>query len=534
MLTPKVALKGSERSLVNAQIIGTPDPASLITVSVVLRRRNSNLPAPGTEIISREQFADLYGADPEDVRKIESFAAQNDLTVVDVSLARRTVVLSGTVANMNEAFSTELQLFQSSRGIFRGRVGILYIPSDLEDIIQGVFGLDERPQARSHFRRLIFRPAAAADTSYTPIQVAKLYDYPAAGNGAGQTVALIELGGGFSNSDLQTYFSGLGIKTPPTVTSVSVDGATNQPAGDPNSADGEVLLDIEVVGAIAPGVNIVVYFAPNTDQGFLDAITTAVHDTQRKPSVVSISWGGPESTWTAQSLTSFDEAFQDAGVLGVTVCVAAGDSGSSDGETDNEAHVDFPASSPNVLACGGTSLKSSSGRITSEVVWNDGSSGGATGGGVSDNFALPAYQDNAGVPVSVNPSHFKGRGVPDVAGDADPQTGYQIYVDGKSAVFGGTSAVAPLWAALIALMNQQLGKPLGFLNPALYSLPAGQSLHDITSGNNGDYSAGPGWDPCSGLGSPDGAKLLSALTSNSAGSDNSCTDPHAKTRKKPH
>lgn len=519
MPVERVAIRGSERRpIAGSQIIGTASPKAMITVTVLLRRRDSQLPEPGSETFSREEFASRFGAEPADVERVERFAADYDLTVVQVSLARRSVVLAGTVANMNEAFTTELLIFQSPLGSFRGRVGTLYVPADLSDIIVGVFGLDERPQAKAHFRRLspLVGPRAAGDTSYTPIAVSSLYDYPA-GNGAGQTVGLIELGGGFTASDLQTYFTGLGISTMPAVTSVSVDGGQNQPSGDPNSADGEVLLDIEIVGAIAPAANIAVYFAPNTDQGFLDAVTTAVHDTLRKPSVISISWGGAESTWTAQSLSGFNQAFQDAALLGITVCCAAGDSGSSDGVTDGEAHVDFPASSPNVLACGGTRLESSGGKITKEVVWNEGSTEGATGGGVSESFPLPAYQANAGVPVSVNPSHYKGRGVPDVSGDADPSTGYDVRVDGKSAVFGGTSAVAPLWAALVALINQQAGKPVGFLNPTLYQAAAEKALHDITSGNNGAYAAGPGWDACTGLGSPDGRKLLTAVSGTAAG-----------------
>ena len=413
---------------------------------------------------------------------------------------------------MNEAFGVELLLFQSPFGAFRGRVGMLSIPADLEGVIVGVFGLDERPQAETRFRRLAqIGPMAAGDTSYTPIAVSRLYDYPSAQTGAGQTVAIIELGGGFRSSDLKTYFSGLGIKTAPSVTAVSVDGAQNQPVGDPNSADGEVLLDIEIVGAIAPGASIAVYFAPNTDQGFLDAITTAVHDSLRKPSVISISWGGAESTWTAQSLSAFDQAFQDAAALGVTVCCASGDDGSADGVTDGAAHVDFPASSPNVLACGGTRLQSSGNKITKEVVWNGGSGNGASGGGVSETFPLPAYQAKSKVPASVNPSRFRGRGVPDVAGDADPATGYQVLVDGRSAVYGGTSAVAPLWAALIALRNQQSGKPAGFVNARLYAAASAKGFHDITSGNNGAFSAGSGWDACTGLGSPDGQALIAAL-----------------------
>jgi kumamolisin len=290
-----------------------------------------------------------------------------------------------------------------------------------------------------------------------------------------------------------------------------VDGAANSPAGDPGGADGEVLLDIEVAGAVAPGAHIAVYFAPNTDAGFVDAVTTAVHDRANAPSVVSISWGGPESTWTLQAQRALDGAFADAAALGVTVCAAAGDNGSGDGVGDGRAHADFPASSPHVLACGGTRLEPSG----AETVWNDGTSGGATGGGVSDTFDLPDWQAAAGVPPSANPGGRVGRGVPDVSGNADPQTGYRVLVDGERATIGGTSAVAPLWAALVALLNEQRGTPVGFLNPALYGSGDG-ALRDVTSGDNGlgdapAYAAGPGWDACTGLGSPDGAALSRLL-----------------------
>jgi kumamolisin len=290
-----------------------------------------------------------------------------------------------------------------------------------------------------------------------------------------------------------------------------VDRKRNRPTHNPNSADGEVMLDIEVAGAMAPGARIVVYFAPNTDRGFLDAITTAVHDQHYQPSVISISWGAPEAGWTAQAMQAFDQAFQDAAALGVTVCCASGDNGSDDGVSDGKAHVDFPAASPYALACGGTRLETAGARISREVVWNNGASGGSTGGGVSDTFALPTWQKNAGVPPSANAGGHVGRGVPDVAGDADPATGYRILVDGQEAVFGGTSAVAPLWSALIARLNQQLSKPVGYLNPLLYR-PLPGACHDITSGSNGAYQARAGWDACTGWGSPDGTKLLTALS----------------------
>ena len=217
-------------------------------------------------------------------------------------------------------------------------------------------------------------------------------------------------------------------------------------------------------------------------------------------------------------MTSMDSAFQAAAAMGVTVCVAAGDDGSTDGVTDGLNHVDFPASSPNVLACGGTDLVASGNTITSETVWNElANNEGATGGGISDVFPLPSYQSSAGVPPSANPGGHVGRGVPDVAGDADPSTGYVTLVDGQSGVIGGTSAVAPLWAALIALINQSVGKPAGFINPTLYqNAGSAQDFNDITSGSNGAYSAGTGWDACSGLGSPRGAQVAAVLGAGAA------------------
>jgi kumamolisin len=345
-----------------------------------------------------------------------------------------------------------------------------------------------------------------APQSFDAPQLATIYSFPTGVNGAGQTIAILELGGGYTAADLDAYFSRLGLATPQ-VTAVSVDGGQNQPGGP---ADGEVELDIEVAGSIAPGAHIAVYFAPNTDRGFLDALSKAVHDTVRNPSVISISWGGAEASWSQQAMSALDSVMQDAAALAVTVCCASGDAGSSDSVTDGLAHCDFPASSPHALACGGTKLEATGGSLVSETVWNE-PTDGATGGGISDVFALPAYQTNAGVPPSANPSGRVGRGVPDVAGDADPATGYNVTVDGRPMVIGGTSAVAPLWAGLIALCNQALGRSAGFIHPMIYRPAAHSGFHDITSGNNGAYTARSGWDACTGWGSPVGTALLEAL-----------------------
>jgi kumamolisin len=516
-----VSLTGSTRAApVGATLVGAANEQELLSVTIFLSRKAEIPDSIFAQPLDRKTFGDAYGANPADVAMVERFAFNKGLTIVDSSAATRRVILTGTVALVAAAFNVKLQTYKNQKTghTFRGRSGDVYIARELQDCVVAVLGFDNREAAHAHFRmeKRKKKKPAAQPTTFSPLQVAALYGFPADVTGAGQTIGIIELGGGFSPTDLATYFSSLGV-TAPNVTAVSVDGGANTPGGD---ADGEVMLDIEVAGSIAPGANIAVYFAPNTDQGFIDAITDAAHDTTRNPSVISISWGGPEDSWTAQSQTAMNAALQDAAALGVTVTIAAGDNGSSDGETG--LHVDFPGSSPYALCCGGTTLVGSGSTITSEVVWNETAANeGATGGGVSAVFPLPSYQQSAGVPA-LSTNGFVGRGVPDVAGDADPVTGYNILVDGQSEVVGGTSAVAPLWASLVALLNQKLGRNLGFLNPTIYSL--GEAVfHDITSGNNDDsnlgfYSAGPGWDACSGLGSPDAVALLSALSSSSSSS----------------
>ena len=497
-------------------MIGDVDRGKAISVTVYLRGSGSldwvdqeaaRAPAE-RRTLSRSELATAYGASDEDVAAVRSFAAQYGLDVGEVDAGRRAVELRGTVDAMARAFGAdELGLFEHPSGVsYRGRQGPLTIPRELDGVIIGAFGIDERPQAKPYIRPQV--PAADA-TSYTPLQVAAAYDFPTGVTGAGETVGFIELGGGFSQSDLDTYFSGLGVSPAPTVTAVGVDGGTNSPGTNPDE-DGEVMLDIEVAGSIAPGAKFVVYFSPNTDQGFIDAVSTAVHDATNKPSVISISWGGPEDSWTQQARTQMEQVLTEAAAAGVTVAVAAGDNGSTDGVTDGKQHVDFPSSAPHALGCGGTTLQISNGAANSEVVWNDLPSGGAGGGGISIEFAVPSYQTGVTMPDNVD-TGSPGRGVPDVAGDADPQTGYTIFVDGNQESVGGTSAVAPLWAGLLALVNESLGQPVGFVQPRLYQASSAAGFHDITQGNNGAYTAGTGWDPCTGLGSPDGAALVTAL-----------------------
>lgn len=500
------------------EAVGPVDPDLPLSISVVLRRRpgadisshiaeTAKVPPAGRTHLSHEESWERFGADPDDVTLVEQFAQEHGLQVEESHAGRRTVRLSGPAKAMGPAFGVDLVSFRHADGTYHGHQQPLSVPAALSDSVVAAVGLDGRPVVRPHF--IVYPGDIAKANAFTPIEVAKLYDFPTDLNGTGTCIGILEFGGGYKMADLQAEFSSLGLATP-TVTAVSVDGAQNSPTGSSSGPDGEVDLDIEVAGAVAPNAKIAVYFAPNTERGFIDAVTTAVHDQANHPWVISISWGGPESSWSAQTLQALDAAFADAATVGVTVCCASGDGGSGDGVGDGKAHTDFPSSSPHVLGCGGTQLAGTGTTISSETVWN--SNGGATGGGVSDVFPLPSWQTSAKVPVSVSTGKV-GRGVPDVAGDADPATGFRVTVDGSSLVIGGTSAVAPLWAGLLALLGQHHGKPLGFLNQVFYTTLAGTAaFHDITSGTNAlpgapGYNAGPGWDACTGMGTPEGTQL---------------------------
>jgi len=352
--------------------------------------------------------------------------------------------------------------------------------------------------------RIQYHASAKSNASIGPYfyanKLANIYQLaPTSGNRV--NIAIISLGGGFKASDLKLYWASenLGVTTP-NVYSVSVDGAKNSPGSD---ADIENLLDIQVCGSITPNSNIYVYFAPNSDVGFYDAVYSAVHSSIPF-SVISISWGAPEALWSTSYLKSMNSLFQTAADKGITICAAAGDNGSSDGLSGN--NVDFPASSPYVLACGGTRLTCPSNvyarTSTTETVWGGNNTHGATGGGFSSVFARPTSQ------YSMITAKTSGRGVPDVAGNADPYTGWIIAANGSLTSVGGTSAVAPMWAGYLA--GLRLKKSVLSI---LYKAPS-YAFHDVTSGSNGAYSGALRWDPCTGLGTPNGPALTAYLLSN--------------------
>ncbi|HEY2849849.1 MAG TPA: S53 family peptidase [Gemmatimonadaceae bacterium] len=500
MHNPTGAMKPHPRSARRApssRPVGEVDDNETVRLTIVLKPSTPFDPRsfPVGRGLAREEFRARHSTAPDVIDRLTTFVTAHGLAVERADPARNVVKLIGSYAQARSAFRPDrLRVYGTKARRFVARSGRLYAPATVCDDIVAIMGFDRRPVAKPHFR--IRRAASANAISYDPTAVARRYQFPA-GTGAGQTIALIELGGGYAPTDVAAYFTEKKVARTGTLESVSVDGQQNGGDTDPNGADGEVQLDIDVAGSVAPAANIAVYFGPNEGSGFLDAILAAVHDEQRSPSVISISWGGPENSWAAQDMDAMDQAFQAAAALNITVCAASGDNGSSDGSSDGKPQADFPSSSPHVLACGGTSLPSTG----AEVAWNDGASGGASGGGFSTQFALPAYQ--TGIVTG------KWRGLPDVAGNADPETGYNVRVDGSDMVIGGTSAVAPLWAGLIAIVSANVSARAGLANTVLYANRT--AFTDITSGNNGAYKAAPGWDPVTGQGSPKGGAILAAF-----------------------
>jgi kumamolisin len=545
----------ARRAAPGAERTRPADPAEAITVTLAVRRRPGAPELPGQEhwaatppgerrYVTPEEFTADYGAAPADLDLVEAFAARSGLEVVERNAAQRTVVLSGAVGDVSRAFAVDLGIYEIparhqderrrprgggrgavrelEREAYRGYEGTVHLPAELLPVVEGVFGLDNRRMAR---RAITPLPVI---TPVTPPQVAGLYDFPEPPPHIGtQTIGLLEFSDpvigtcGYLPGDISAYFStGLGIGpgyVTPTLTDVGVNGASNTPGGPD---DAEVTLDIEVAGSVAQGARIAVYFTTWDEAGWVLALKRAVHPLpgEPRPSVLSISWDWAELdsfgnlAWTPAAIAVVSAAFQEAALFGMTVLVASGDDGSNCQQWDGRAHVYYPESDPWVISCGGTTIGNVAGSSFAEVTWSD---NGITGGGVSDVFDLPHWQRHADVPLSVNPGSRKGRGVPDIAGYAN---GYEIVLGGASSPgWWGTSETAPLYAALIAIINARLDDRVGYLNPFLYSRHAAGAFRDIADGRTNaaggapGYVSGPGWDACTGLGSIKGRELLRLL-----------------------
>ena len=468
-----------------------------------------------------EQTA-AHGPSPAALRDLHRWADRARVRVDEETLNElaRTIKVSGPASTLARHFGVELGTYartepDGSTTTFRHYRGEARPPAAIARGVTATVGFSTQPRFTPHF---IVRGPAASGQGYFADQVAEgVYGRPAAGTAKGQKIAIIELGGGFSQSDIDAYMAALNQQrtaagkpaiTPGTVTAIGVDGATNSYTGDPNSADGEVALDIQVALSAAPEADLNVYFAPNTEQGFIDAVAQALKD---GCTAISISWGAPEqSGWSQNGVSGLNQVFQSCVANGVSVFASTGDNGSTDGVSDGKAHTDFPASSEYVVGCGGTTTPNLDG--SGQTAWSSG------GGGVSDLFAVPTYQQGVQLPASVNDGKQR-RTIPDISSNADPATGYRIFINGTWYVFGGTSASSPMMASLYTDLTADLqaaapGRKIGDFHSVLYkTLFPQQAIDDITGGSIGQYSAGPGYDAATGTGVPNYPKMQQLVLS---------------------
>lgn len=425
---------------------------------------------------------------------VRSFAARHQLTVVRANLRQRTMILAGRATALSAAF--------------RGRK----VPRDLQDVVVGIFGFDTAPAAKRPRHKKFppdespVPPPVNANTR-PPKDFRQLYQLPRNATGKGECIGVLEFGGGFSPAKLREYLKIQGIRNTNLVVR-SVAGAKNRPLKPTGmlTPDAEVYMDLQILAGLAPDAKLVVYFAENSSRGWIEALHAAIFDRKHRPSVLSISWGQAEQDWNPHTILAIEDILKMAAAMGITVCCPSGDRGVF--ESGRAYTIPYPGSSQHVLSCGGTALEVLSSKRQRESVWNESRTAGvASGGGFSRLFDLPEFQRSSGVPG-------KGRGIPDVAANAAAATGYLICFDGITTSLGGTSASTPLWAALIACLNQALGRRVGYLTPLLYQRK--RVLRSIVHGNNKldgrqGYTARKGWDACTGLGSPHGVKLLALL-----------------------
>jgi kumamolisin len=486
-----VIVPGSERpAMAPHATIGPTDPNETVDVTMVLKPANAIDPS---KVLPRLQATQLHGASLDAMTVAAAFAAAHGLQVVEANTAARTVKLRGKASDMTAAFNTQTQRAKTADGVeYRARQGAIYVPADLAPFVEAVLGIDNHPLAKP---RVLRRDLQAG---FLPTAVAKAYEFPQVSSKC-FGIAYLELGGGYDPQSLAGYMQQeLGISATVNVTVIGTDGATNQTGSD---ADGEVQLDLLIGAAICPEANHVLGFGVNTTAGFYNILSALVHDTAHNIVAIGISWGSAEEGWPPQARNAFEMLAQQAAAMGITITAAAGDSGSGDGVGDGRPHTDCPGCCPSILCCGGTQLLvNADGSWAAEQVWNDGQNGGATGGGISKAFAVPAYQKNL--------KNLPGRGVPDVAGVASPMTGWRVWVNGQPQIIGGTSAVAPMMAAFKVLLTSALGKKIGLLQPLFYANPA--AFRGVLNGTNGAYNAGPGWNPCCGVGTPRGTRIVTA------------------------
>ena len=481
-------------------------------------------------VLEHDQFVYQFGSIEDELNLVINWASANNLTVLESGLDIATVKVTGTAGDFNRLFGIVLETVTTDTRTYQTHYGNLVIPTEINHVVDLILGLDNSTKLGSY--AILDTDAhvlASIDPNLisnpTPVDLALAYQFPRAAGGdlvqgANTCVGIVELGGGWTTQNLTSTFGRIG-QPNPTVVDVSVDGGTNNPTQI--GASGEVMLDIYCVGAVAPAAKIAMYFAPNSLQGFIDCITAATNDTVNNPSVLSISWGTTDTVWGNVGTQLFDAALQAAIVKGITTFAAAGDYGVQAISSATTYTVQYPATSPYLIAAGGTVVTINNDyTIATEVAWGTAGGSYAGGGGVSGLYSVPTWQTgltSKTYPTPSSPVALTGRGIPDVSAMA---TGYTFYygINNSSGTFLGTSAVAPLLSGLMARLNSITATKIGSVNATWYAAKS-TAFNDITVGDNHGgntvgYVATAGWDAATGIGSPIGVNIL-ALYQNTSG-----------------
>ena len=458
-------------------------------LDIAQARKLGATPPNERKYAERETLRRQTDADEADLTRLRTYC--DGLGIKIVESYWRSLVVSGPIDRLIDAFGATVAIFLDAHGNrFRHRSASLHVPHGIAAMVRGIFGLHQWPRSS----RL-----GALQRHSTPLSASDIvtrYEFPDA-DGSSQTIGVVQFRGEFRPDDFDRCMQAQGVKPARPIVK-RVDDAELQHEIE-TTKDLEAALDAQIIGALAPGARVVIYQAPDDERGFLDAIRTALFDEEFEPSILSISYGWPERLWTPAALDILDELFTVASLIGVSVFCSSGDNG-AELDYDGKPHVLAPASSQFVHACGATTIVSGPGS-EQEAAWEK------TGGGFSEHFDVPPWQDVV-KSVAAENKIDAGRGVPDVAAQESP--GYCVFLDGVELAMGGTSAVAPMWAALAARINQRLGVPIGFFSPLLYASRE-KILRDVTDGSNGRYQARAGWNPCTGLGVPLGGAIEAAL-----------------------
>ncbi|WFU07380.1 S53 family peptidase (plasmid) [Rhizobium sp. CB3171] len=512
-----VLISDSARAAPDEQLVGELDADATLRLTIYFRRRSPALPIGSAEDLARLQprlsrtvlERQRARTHKRAAARISGFLRDRGIVVQTIDYTSRKMEIEAPAHVLTQLFQADIRLYSDGEHTFRARTGSLSIPRPIAPWVRAVVGFDQRPLPTTSSVL-----TGDGTDSLWPTNVAELYGVPLDHDLSRQCVGIVALGGGYLADDLRAALSAMG-RTLPEIVEVHLNGATGVFGADAR-ADEEIALDLQVLAALVPAARIVIYFAENSQQALSDALDKAVHDSVNDPRVISVSWGAAEVHWTAPRREVLNAILCDAVRLGVSVVAAAGDDLATCNEPDGKAHVWFPASSPYVLSCGGTSIKLQDNAIAQEAVWNTGIAG--TGGGVSEVFPVPAYQAHTQIPLSVS-TGLPGRGVPDVSALASETPGYRIIVEGTERNLGGTSAATPLWAGCLAITDSLRAQSIGFAVPALYAQP--RAMRSVLEGDNFrngiGYKAGAGWSACAGLGTPIGTNVIEILTAASEG-----------------